>query len=290
MEEIWTIQRVLQWTTGYFSQKGIEQPRANAEVLLAHVLGTERIQLYLHYDKPLSAHELASYRGFVQRRVVFEPTQYITGKQEFWSLDFEVTPAVLIPRPETELLVEKALEILRADPALVLDLGTGSGAVAVALAYERSSVQVVATDKSTEALIQAQRNAARHGVRNRIRFAAMDLFSGFSCTLPPFDIIISNPPYISEGEFRSLAAEVAKYEPEAALRGGGPQGLSVIRQILSGFAGYLKPEGSLLMEIGKGQAEILRDELAENMYVERFEFISDYAGIPRVLHLRKTCR
>ena len=129
MEENWTILRVLQWTTQYFTSKGIAQARANAEVLLAHALGTERIQLYLNYDRPLAPAELARYREMIRRRAAFEPTQYIVGTQEFWSLEFEVSPAVLIPRPETEILVERALEILGDDHALVLDLGTGSGAI-----------------------------------------------------------------------------------------------------------------------------------------------------------------
>lgn len=290
MEETWTILKVLQWTTGFFSRKGIEQPRANAEVLLAHVLGAERIQLYLHYDKPLTAHELARFREIVRRRAAHEPTQYITQKQEFWSLELEVTPSVLIPRPETELLVEKALEVLGKAPARVLDVGTGSGAIAVALAHEQPNLEAIATDKSPEALVLAKRNAARHQVQSRIQFVAMDLFSGFSCTLPPFDLIISNPPYISEGELCDLAPEVVRHEPESALRGGDPHGLGVIRRILAEFCDYLRPGGTLLMEIGYGQAEILRDELARDSRIKWYEFIRDYSGILRVLHLRTTSR
>ena len=147
MEERWTVLRVLQWTAEYFGRKGVEQPRAGAEVLLAHVLGMERIQLYLNFDRPLAPDELASYRELIRRRAAREPTQYITGRQEFWSLEFAVTPDVLIPRPETELLVEKALELVRGSSKRVLDLGTGSGAIAVALAHECKTIQVVATDQ-----------------------------------------------------------------------------------------------------------------------------------------------
>ncbi len=285
MEERWTILKVLQWTTKYFTDKGIEQPRADAEVLLAHVLGLERIQLYLNYDRPLAPEELARYKTLIRRRAAFEPTQYIVGKQEFWSLEFEVTPAVLIPRPETEIIVEKSLELVGDTPSLVLDIGTGSGAIAVAIAHERPEARVVATDKSLSALWLARRNASRNGVADRIFFAIADLFA----PLRPeqeFDLIVSNPPYISESEFLDLAPEIANYEPDSALRGGGEHGLDLVRLILDQFGSYLKPGGSMLMEIGMGQAEILREELSRT-FPGRFEFINDYAGIKRVLHVRK---
>ncbi|MFZ2446080.1 MAG: peptide chain release factor N(5)-glutamine methyltransferase [Syntrophobacteraceae bacterium] len=284
MEEKWTILRVLRWTTGYFSGKGIEQPRADAEVLLAHVLGLERLHLYLNHDKPLAPEELARFRELVRRRAASEPTQYIVGRQEFWSLEFEVTPAVLIPRPETEILVEKALELTGGAPALVLDLGTGSGAMAVALAHEREDIRVIATDESFPALLVAKRNAARNAVSDRVHFVRMDLMEAL---LPArcFDIVVSNPPYVAEAEFLDLAPEIANYEPHSALRGGGEQGLGLVRKILEQFRDHLKPGGSLLIEIGKGQAEILEKDLAG---VAEFEFIKDYSGIKRVLHVRNT--
>lgn len=284
MEENWTILRVLQWTTQYFGSKGIDQARANAEVLLAHVLGTERIQLYLNYDRPLGPEELARFREIVRRRAAFEPTQYILGKQEFWSLEFEVSPAVLIPRPETEILVEKALEILNRDDALVLDVGTGSGAIPVAIAHERSAVRVIATDRSFEALAVAKRNSARNDVAARVHFVLADLFGALS-TRCPFDLIVSNPPYISESELLELAPEISRYEPASALRGGGEHGLDLIRKILAQFRTYLKPGGSLLIEIGQGQAEILQPDL-ESGFSGQFQFIPDYSGIKRVLHIR----
>jgi len=284
MEEQWIVLKVLQWTTEYFKGKGFEQPRADAEVLLAHALGMERVQLYLNYDKPLSPEELAGFRGLVRRRAAYEPTQYITGKQEFWSLDFEVTPAVLIPRPETEVLVEKALEIAGNKPSLVLDLGTGSGAIAVALAYERSAIRIIAADKSWPAIEIARKNALRNGVAERISFVVMDLFEAFG-SRPLFDLIVSNPPYVSDAELLDLAPEIANYEPRSALRGGGKQGLALIRKILEKFHSHLKPEGSFLMEIGLGQAEILEAGLPSYL-AGRFEFIEDYSGIKRVLHVR----
>ena len=284
MEEQWTVLKVLQWTMGYFKGKGFEQPRADAEVLLAHALGMERVQLYLNHDKPLSPEELTRFRGLVRRRAAYEPTQYITGKQEFWSLEFEVTPAVLIPRPETEVLVERALEIAEHKPGLVLDLGTGSGAIAVALAYERSAIRIIAADKSWPAIEIARKNALRNGVAERISFVVMDLFEAFG-SRPLFDLIVSNPPYVSDEELLDLAPEIANYEPRCALRGGGKQGLALIRKILEKFHSHLKPEGSFLMEIGLGQAEILEAGLPSYL-AGRFEFIEDYSGIKRVLHVR----
>ncbi len=284
MEERWTVLRVIQWTTEYLKNKGFEQPRADAEVLLAHVLGMERVQLYLNFDKPLSGEELARYRSFIRRRSACEPTQYITGKQEFWSLDFEVTPAVLIPRPETEVIVEKALEIAGEKPTFVLDLGVGSGAISVALAHERKGIRVVAADKSWPAIEVARRNAVRNGVAGQIFFVVMDLFDSLAAR-PRFDIIVSNPPYVSDAEFLDLAPEIANYEPSLALRGGGNRGLGVIKRILEQFEAYLKPQGSLLMEIGLGQAEILETAVF-GPWAARFEFIKDYSGIRRVLHVR----
>lgn len=283
MEDKWTILKVLQWTTGYFGSKGIEQPRADAEVLLAYLLGLERIDLYLNFDKPLSSEELARFRELVRRRAASEPTQYILGRQEFWSLEFEVTPAVLIPRPETEILVEKALELMGPGPALVLDLGTGSGAIAVALAHERADIRVIATDRSFTAIEVAKRNAARHGVSERVHFALMDLMDALA-SRPWFDFIVSNPPYVADAEFLDLAPEIANYEPLSALKGGGEQGLDLIRGILGQFRNHLRPGGSLLVEIGMGQAEVLEKEISGS----QFEFIKDYSGIKRVLHVRDT--
>jgi release factor glutamine methyltransferase len=288
MQDDWTILRLIQWTTQYFDNKRIQQPRAGAELLLAHALGMERLQLYLNYDQPLKPEELTRYREAVRRRAAREPVQYITGRQEFWSLEFEVNPAVLIPRPETEILVEKALGLLTGiqdrNP-LVLELGTGSGAIAVALAHEHAGLQVVAGDISPAALEVARRNAGRHLVDSRIHFVAMDLCRGF---LPAtvFDLIVSNPPYISDPEFSDLAPEISRYEPAAALR-GGPQGLTLIRDIIANAHQYLRAEASLVLEIGQGQSTVLADEFAHPLYYEPIRFYPDYSGIMRVLHLQK---
>lgn len=286
MEETWTILKVLQWTMGYFQRRGIEQPRASAEVLLAQALGMERIDLYLHYDKPLNAPELARCREFIRRRAAYEPTQYITGVQEFWSLEFEVNPSVLIPRPETELLVEKTLDLAGNAPALVLDLCTGSGAIAVALSHEHPSLRIVATDISPEALKTAQRNARRHHVEQRIFFIAMDLFSAFSAR-PLFDIIVTNPPYVAEAEFSKLSREILHHEPRSALAGGGALGLDIIFDILDKAPFHLKPNGVLLIEIGAEQAKVLREKLMDHPDFEPPRFIEDYSRILRVLQLHR---
>lgn len=290
MEEEWTVLKVLQWTTGYFSRKGIEQPRADAEVLLAFVLGMERIDLYLRFDQPLSAPELSRFREVVRRRGSHEPTQYITGRQEFWSLEFEVNPSVLIPRPETELLVEKALELVGADPVRVLEIGTGSGAVSIALAIERPSLVLVATDRSPAALETARRNAGRHGVSDRIFFVAADLFQGISPSGSAFHLIVSNPPYVSDEEFAALPEEIARHEPALALLGKGPRGLDFIRRILRDAGRFLAEDGMLLVEIGRGQQEFLEEELRRFPGLRLEGFLRDYSGIPRVMCLQKVVR
>jgi release factor glutamine methyltransferase len=288
MEATWTILKLIQWTTQYFSRKGVAQPRTDAEVLLAHVLGTERIQLYLRFDQPLREPELAEYREAVRRRATHEPLQYITGRQEFWSLELEVSPSVLIPRPETEVLVEKALALLKENGNAipwVLDLGTGSGAIAIALAHEHPGVRVLATDISTAAIAVAQRNARRHHVADRVQLVAMDFCRGLAVAGATFDLIVSNPPYIASSDIPGLAPEIARFEPRNALD-GGLQGLDVIQQIMEQAHGSLKPSGSLLVEIGQGQAELLRHQEARQPSYANIDFIADYAGIPRVLHLR----
>jgi release factor glutamine methyltransferase len=290
MEEPWTILKLIQWTTQYFGRKGIAQPRTDAEVLLAHVLKMERIQLYLRYDQPLQPRELTEYREAVRRRAAREPVQYITGRQEFWSLELEVTPAVLIPRPETEILVEKALALLDQRGAVapwVLDLGTGSGAIAVALTHEHPALRVIATDVCMTALAVARRNAERHGVADRIQLVAMDLGSAFSPARAFFDLIVSNPPYIASSEIPGLAAEIRNFEPRKALEGGS-QGLAVIYRIVDQAYQHLRPSGSLLVEIGQDQAAPLKEQLVANRHYDGVEFFDDYAGIQRVLHLRRS--
>lgn len=288
MEELWTILKLIQWTTQYFGRKGIAQPRTDAEVLLAHVLKTERIQLYLRYDQPLQPRELAEYRDVVLRRGAHEPLQYITGRQEFYSLELEVTPAVLIPRPETEILVETTLALLKEQglsSPWVLDLGTGSGAIAVALGHKNPQLRILAIDVSVAALAVARRNAKRHSLADRIHLVAMDLCQALSANLAVFDLIVSNPPYIPTKDIPGLAPEISSFEPRNALDGGS-HGLAVIRRIIDQAHRVLRPSGSLLLEIGQGQAQLLRDQTAAHPAYQSMEFIDDFSGIPRVLHLR----
>lgn len=290
MEDAWTILKVLQWTSDYFKRKGIPQPRSDAEVLLAHALGLERLQLYLRHDQPLAGSELARFRDLVKRRAAREPTQYITGRQEFWSLELEVTPATLIPRPETEVLVEKALELVESRPVRILDLGTGSGAIALALAHEAPQISVLATDRSPEALEVARRNARRHGLEGRISFACMDLFEAFRPDGRLFQLVVSNPPYIGDADIPHLPPEVGFFEPRDALRGGGPLGIDLLVRILAQTPPFLQGGGHLLMEIGLGQEDPLARMASEITGIANFQFLKDYSGMVRVLHVQMSER
>ncbi|SFM96409.1 peptide chain release factor N(5)-glutamine methyltransferase [Thermodesulforhabdus norvegica] len=287
MANLWRIIDVLQWTAEYFKNKGIENPRLDAEVLISHALGIDRLGLYLNYDRPLDEEERSRIREYVKRRALREPVHYIIGKREFWSLEFDVAPSVLIPRPETEVLVENVRDrIIARSYSTVVDIGTGSGAIAVALAHEIPSIKVVATDLSFEAVLLAGRNAVKHGVKERIDFVVMNLMEGFGHKAR-FDVIVSNPPYISDKEFKSLPPEVRDYEPATALLGGGPDGLDTIRRLMREAWRFLKPGGMLCFEIGFGQSEaVLRYAAGIKEYTER-AIIKDYAGIPRVVCLER---
>ena len=285
-EKKWTILEVLKWTSRYFQGKGISNPRTDAEVLLAHALGVERIDLYLRYDQPLTADERAVYREFVRRRASGEPVQYITGHREFWSLDFEVTPDVLIPRPETEVLVEIAIKYLKERRfRRVVDIGTGAGVIAVALAHEIDGISVLATDISLSAINVARRNAVKHGVADRIRFIVMNLFESL---LPDvkFDVIVSNPPYVSSEEYRKLDREIKNFEPPIALLGGA-DGLDVVRRLIVQGMSHLTTGGFLFIEIGYGQAEAVRDFVSGLGQEVSINIFDDYAHIPRVVCIEK---
>ncbi len=263
--------------TGYLAEKGVATPRLDAEVLLAHVLGVERIRLYTEFDKPLEEPEVAAFREALRRRARREPVAYITGEREFWSLPFRVGPGVLVPRPETELLVEAALE--GAPPeGRILDLGVGSGCVLLAFLTERPGWTGVGTDVSDAALALARENAEALGVADRADLRRGDLFAPVAGER--FDRIVSNPPYVPRDEIEGLEPEVSRYEPRGALD-GGPDGLDVIRRIAAEAPRFLAPEGRLLLEFGKGQDAAVRDLLAEAGF-SRVEIRRDLAGIPRV--------
>jgi release factor glutamine methyltransferase len=283
-EESWTILKLLHWTTDYFNRNKVAEPRASAEVLLAHLLSQDRLFLYLNYDRPMEAEELAAFRTLVKRRLAGEPNQYITGMQEFWSLPFRVSPNVLIPRPETEVLLETVLEFLGSSPheMRVLDLGTGSGAIAVALARELAVTNIVATDSSLAALKLAQENAVLNQVDSKIDFVCADLFSAFSPGAVKFTVVATNPPYLSQADFAKLSPEIRDYEPRYALD-GGLDGLAAIRPIIQEASSVLSQQGALIMEIGADQAESVSTLVKDNRHYGRYKIIKDYSSLDRVL-------
>lgn len=289
----WHIGDLLKVTTAYLKKKDIESPRLTAEVLLAHVLETNRVTLYLQFEKPLTENELSGYRSLVSRRIRREPLQYITGTQEFWSMEFHVDHRVLVPRPETELLVEQALAKAgerkpEKDTApRLLDLGTGSGILAVCMVKELSGWEVWATDISPDALDVARLNAEKHGVGDRIGFRRGDLFRPFEEEGILFHMIVSNPPYVGEEEYGSLAPEVREYEPRIALA-AGEQGMDFITRILCDAPDFLVPAGWLLVEMAPGQTEeAVKIAEGTGRYGE-IKRVRDYSGRYRVVSVRKS--
>ncbi|MBW2030408.1 MAG: peptide chain release factor N(5)-glutamine methyltransferase [Deltaproteobacteria bacterium] len=288
----WTIGELLRVTAEYLEAKGIESPRLSSEILLAHNLGVDRIHLFLNFDKPLDEEEITRYRTLVRRRVKGEPIQYITGRQDFWSMEFIVGPGVLIPRPESELLVETALSLLGKRPgtpgesATILDLGTGSGALAVALARELEGAEIWATDISGPALEVARENARRHGLEGRIHFREGDLFGAFGKEDIEFHVVLSNPPYIPSGTFTSLQPEIRDHEPRVALD-GGPDGMDCIERIIREGAGFLKSGGWLLLEMGPGQMSRARQLVQANGHYRDNRAVKDYSHQFRVLIAKK---
>lgn len=287
--EAWTILKLLQWTTAYFTSHHIEQPRAAAEILLAHSLGVGRVDLYIQYDRPVEPRELGVFKELIQRRLQREPVAYIVGEKGFWSLDLKVTPDVLIPRPETEVLVEAALSIIppatSPRPFEVLDLGTGSGAIVLALARERSGHRFYAVDNSQKALAVAQDNTRRYGLEAAVTFLLGDWFDAVGDRHGCFDLIVSNPPYISSPDLERLPLEVSQYEPREALD-GGPDGLDAIRLIIERAAAHMSPGGWLLFEIGYDQRASVETLLAASTSYADMAVIRDHSGFDRVVRAR----
>ena len=265
-------------------EAAIPEARRDAGSLLAHVLRRERSFLIAHADDAVTDEEIESFRFLIKLRADGEPMQYITGHQEFFKLDFEVTPAVLIPRPETELIVEAGLELLRNDPKPNLaDIGTGSGCLAISMLHEMSAARAVATDVSPPALEVARRNAERHGVLDRLELLESDLFSALDA-IGSFGLIVSNPPYVSDDELKSLQREV-NYEPREALA-GGPDGLSVIRRLLSEARPFLRSGGYFVFEIGFEQREAV-EQLIDGRFWKLIEILRDLQQIPRTFVLQR---
>lgn len=265
---------------------GLTNTRLDAEVLLSSFLKKDRTSLFTHPEQSLTEKELEEFRQLVERRKRGEPVAYIVGKKEFWSLAFEVNRHVLVPRPETEILVEEVLKVCRGerrDNPSILEIGTGSGAISVALASELKNAKIVATDSSQEAVAVASKNAENNGVANGISFLVGDLFKLVS---GKFDIIVSNPPYISQEEYDRLPLEVRGFEPESALL-AGTEGTEFHREIIQRGASFLKGGGWLLMEIGSGQKDRVENMLNESHLYDNIAFRDDYAGIARVALARR---
>jgi len=304
----WTVQRVIDWSVDYLKKHEIEAPRLTTELLLTKALDCRRVDLYLRYEQPLIKDELSSFKELIKRRIRREPTQYILGTQEFWSLPLKVDHRVLIPRPETECLIEAVLEYIKEErlPAdgAILELGTGSGAIPCALASELKESTIHTVDISPGALEVATENAVSCQVAERIHFYWGDLFTPVqpngkpSPALPEkvsletqplpkqhFNLLISNPPYITSEELRGLQPEVVEYEPTLALD-GGQDGLDFVRRILEQAPEYVLPGGSILIEIGAEQGASSQHLAAEMGMYESIEILKDYAGKDRILSCR----
>ena len=282
MPPAWTIRSLLAWITQDFQALGIGTPRLDAELLIAHVLGFDRVRLYMDFDRPLTPNELAAVRSLVVRRRTREPVAYILGSREFYRRTFEVNAAVLIPRPDTETLIERALELLPGDREVhVLDLCTGSGAIAVTLAAERPLLRMHATDISSAALAVAGRNAATHGVAQRIAFFEGDLFLALDRPTK-YDLVVANPPYIAATDFAALAPEITLHEPEIALVSGS-DGLNVLRRMCAGVDAWLAPGATLLFEVGHDQAATVASWFSTRPALQDVRTHRDLGGVQRVV-------
>lgn len=277
---------IINWGRELFLRRQVPHARYNVEVLLEHILGKKRAELYLDYDYRLSGREMALLRGYIAKRLEHRPLWHLVGTVEFYGLKMSVDDRVLIPRPETELVVECALRELARQRAprvrYLADVGTGSGNIAVAIARSRSDVFVYAVDISPQALEVADANARRHGVDGSISLVRADLLEPFRGQGPCLDMIVANPPYVAEGEWDSLPREVSEREPRLALY-GGMDGLEVIRRLVADAPACLVPQGCLIMEVGAGQAGSVKRMILESGAYGRVEIHRDFSGIERVV-------
>jgi release factor glutamine methyltransferase len=285
--ESWTTRRLLGWMTGHFASKGIDSPRLVAEMLLSHVIGCERMRLYMEVDRPATPLELESLRELVRRSARHEPAQYLVGETWFYGRRFFVDRSTLIPRPSTEALIEHVLQWHRAVPghadALIADIGTGTGCIAVTLAALIPQARIVATDVSDDALALAAENAQQHEVADRIEFRQGALLEPLEALgLGRFDVICSNPPYISDPEWEQVAPNVRNYEPASALRGGA-DGLDVIRPLIAEGERFLRPGGQLVVEIGHAQHDAVLELVKATAALTAPMVLKDHEGLWRVL-------
>ena len=281
-EKPWTVGRLLAWTADFLKKKGSESPRLDAEVLLAHVMVCERVTLYLHFDEAVGEKDRASYRELVKKRSDGAPVAYLVGRKEFFSLPLTVSPAVLIPRPDTETLVVEALEQIKAIVSpRVVDVGTGSGCISLAIAKRHATVQVIAIDLSPDALDIARLNAKNLDLADRIDFRHGDLLSPVQGE-KAFDLIVSNPPYIATAEVDQLESGVRDHEPHLALD-GGDNGLRVVSRLIDEAASLIRPGGQLILEIGSVQEVPVRGLIEKAGVWELAPTIRDAANHPRVI-------
>jgi release factor glutamine methyltransferase len=282
MSEAWTVLKVLEWTTQRFEKAGFAVARLEAQVLLAHTLGCDRVALYTNFNKPLEDDELAGYRALIQRRLAGEPVAYLVGEQEFWSMPFRVDAQVLIPRRDTEAVIEAVLDHYidaRAAELAVLDVATGSGAIGVTLAKELPNSRVVMTDISREAIALARHNADHNQVGDRVDTRVGDLFACVAAE-ERFDVVVSNPPYVRSGELAGLSAEVRR-EPRLALDGGA-DGLDIMRRLIAAAPAHVLPGGLLVIEHGFDQAADISRLIDATAAFEPATTRKDLAGQPRV--------
>lgn len=277
-----TVLEALNGASDYLQNKGIKSVRLNSELLLAHILNCKRLELYLSFERPLQKSEIDIYRELLKRRSSFEPLQYIIGKVEFYGLEFEVNQSVLIPRPETELLVEAIIESVKKDERInILDIGSGSGNISIALAKNIPSCKVVGLDISKEAIETSKRNAKLNEVENRLMFMKKNILNGIDIGKNRFDVVVSNPPYVSVENFANLDPELRLYEPKIALTDES-DGLSFYRKISSLSRSLLKNNGKIFFEIGAGQSEAVKKILMDDDY-KNIVIKKDFSDIERII-------
>jgi len=284
----WTIGRLLQWTADYLKSRGADSPRLDAEILLAETLGCQRIQLYTSFEDVPNEDQRATFRALVRQRAEGTPVAYLVGRREFYSLSFQVGPGVLIPRPESELIVITLLDLARqrsdSSPPLIADVGTGSGVLAVTAAKHLPAAKVMATDTSKVALAIAAENARQHGVAERVQWIECDLLAGIEAQ-PGFDFIVSNPPYVSTAEYEKLPRDVKNFEPREALL-AGPKGTEVIERLIAQAAERLRPGGHLLIEISPMIHGAVQALLAAVPGLQPGPTVKDLARLPRVVQAK----
>jgi release factor glutamine methyltransferase len=282
----WTIQKLLNWTAEYFKDKKLDAPRLSAELLLSHILAMKRIELYTQFDKPVAKPQLDKLHNLVKRAGQNEPVAYLIGKTEFYSLEIIVSPACLIPRPETELLAERAIEFLRGRTGkqFVCDLCTGSACIAVAIAKNFANADIIATDICDAALKVAAENIQKYQLNSRVKLLCGDLFEPIvpHLDIEKFDLLVCNPPYVSAGEFEILAQNVKDYEPKQALF-AGEDGLDVYRRIAEKADAFLKPDGALMLEIGYSQGRSVSELLEHANCFRHITIEKDFNNNDRVI-------